>query len=366
MPEFAQVGDFCPNKQCNDHGKRQSEQQQNIKKHGKTPKGCQRYRCETCHRTFTETKGTIFYRRHTPAEEIMDTLAFVAEGSRIRSLERVKGHKDDTILSWIRAAAAHAQAIEAVLLQEYQVSRGQLDALWAFVGDKGDKKGHTETAESGQFWRATMLDMDTRLRAARGIAKTETQASEQVFQTLQRRGHPAAPPPTVSDGWGGIDDAMVAVYGQVPKYKGKGRPPTRKQPQPGWQYLQVVKQHDTHGHFTGTKLRVIYGNPEEVLPLLGKSTAYIERTHLTMRLFNGRLTRKTLAFSKRVEMLNASACLEDLVYNLARPLKTLRVALVNHPKRRWQERTPAMAAKLTDHIWTVKELFCTVVPPNNT
>ncbi len=80
-----------------------------------------------------------------------------------------------------------------------------------------------------------MLDMDPRLRGSRGIAKTETQASIKVFQTLKARGHPDTPPPTISDGWGGIDEAMIEVYGQVPEYKGRGRPPTRKQPQPGWQ-----------------------------------------------------------------------------------------------------------------------------------
>ena len=51
-----------------------------------------------------------------------------------------------------------------------------------------------------------MIDIDNRLRADRGIAKTETEASIEVFQALKRRGHPDAPPPTVSDGWGGIDD----------------------------------------------------------------------------------------------------------------------------------------------------------------
>jgi hypothetical protein len=209
-----------------------------------------------------------------------------------------------------------------------------------------------------------MIDVDTRLRVARGIAKTETEASQEVFETLKRRGHPHAPPPTVSDGWGGIDDAMVEVYGVVPEYQGIGRPPTRKQPQPGWQYLQVVKQRES-GRVVGTELRVIFGDEEEVLALLGKSTAYIERTHLTMRLFNGRLARKTLAFSKLAEMYRASATWEDLVYNLARPLKTLRLA-VNDPHRRWQPRSPAMAAGLSDRIWTVKELLTTVAPPVNT
>lgn len=212
-----------------------------------------------------------------------------------------------------------------------------------------------------------MLDRDTRLRVARGIAKTETLAAMEVFQTLKRRGHPEAPPPTISDGWGGIDEAIIEVYGQVPAYQGVGRPPTRKRPQPGWQYVQAVKQRE-HGRIVGVELRVIFGDPVKTLELLGQSTAYIERTHLTMRLFNGRLVRKTLAFSKDVGMYRASAAWEDLVYNLARPLKTLRLPVIGDPTRRWRQRSPAMAAGLTDHIWTVKELLKSVVPPllNNT
>jgi hypothetical protein len=212
-----------------------------------------------------------------------------------------------------------------------------------------------------------MLDMDTRLRVARGIAKTETEAATEVFHTLKRRGHPEAPPPTISDGWGGIDDAMGEVYGRVPEYRGVGRPPTRKRPQPGWQYVQAVKQRE-NGRVVGVELRVIWGDPIPTLALLGQSTSYVERTHLTMRLFNGRLVRKTLAFSKDVGMYRASAAWEDLVYNFARPLKTLRLEVFDDPRRRWKQRSPAMASGLTDHIWTVKELLKTVVPPllNNT
>jgi hypothetical protein len=207
-----------------------------------------------------------------------------------------------------------------------------------------------------------MIDTDTRLRAAGGIAKTETEASQIVFETLKQRGHPDQPPPTVSDGWGGIREAMVEVYGQVPAYTGKGRPPTHKQPGQGWQYLQVVKQRE-NGRVIGTELRVIYGDEEKVLNWLGKSTSYIERSHLTSRHFNSRLTRKTLAFSKTLAMHQAAAALEDAYYNLVRPHKSLRVE-VNESLRRWQPRTPAMASDLTDHIWTVKELFLKVPVPS--
>jgi len=138
--KLAQVGDFCPNESCPDYGKLQSDQQRNIKKAGKTKQGRQRYQCKTCKQTFTETKGTIFYRRRTPEEEIIETLAFIAEGVRISSLARVKGHKEDTILDWLRAAAQHAEEMEEVLMAEYHLDQGQLDALWSYVGNKGEKK----------------------------------------------------------------------------------------------------------------------------------------------------------------------------------------------------------------------------------
>jgi hypothetical protein len=229
-----------------------------------------------------------------------------------------------------------------------------------------EKKSYPETDESGQFWRSTYLDIDTRLRVARGIGKNETLASIKVFEMLKTRGHPDGPPATISDGWGGIDQAMIEVYGLVPEYRGRGRPPTHKKPGEDWLYLQMVKQRDERGHFLGTKLRAIYGSKTELIELLGESTAYIERSNLTSRMFNARQTRKTLAFSKEVFFYEAAALLEDCYYNLVRPHKSLRLPVVDALPKKWSPRTPAMAAHLTDHIWSVKELFSVVPVPINT
>ena len=229
-----------------------------------------------------------------------------------------------------------------------------------------ERKNYPETDESGQFMRSTLIDMDSRLRVARAIEKDETQASVGVFRMLKQRGHPDGPPATISDGWGGIDQAMVEVYGLVPDYQGRGRPPTRKKPGPDWQYLQMVKQRDQHGRFQGTKLRIIFGNKTEVIELLGKSTAYIERSNLTSRLFNSRQVCKTLAFSKDIDAYRAAAAWEDSYYNLVRPHKSLRLAVQEDVSRRWSLRTPAMTAGLTDHIWTVKELLTTLPLPSVT
>ena len=138
--KMVHVGDFCPNTACADYGKLQNNQQYNIKKFGKTPAGRQRYQCKTCKRTFTETKGTLFYRLRTPEDEVVEVLALIAEGLRISSITRVKGYKEDTILHWIRTAGEHAEAVEEELLKNYQLERGQLDSLWAYVGHKGEKR----------------------------------------------------------------------------------------------------------------------------------------------------------------------------------------------------------------------------------
>jgi hypothetical protein len=199
----------------------------------------------------------------------------------------------------------------------------------------------------------------TRLRVGRGVGKTETAASIELFQGVKTRSGSPIPPPLVSDGWGGHREALVEVYGQVPAYQGRGRPPSRKRPQAGWQYLQMVKQRED-GRVVGIQARTIYGKTTT----LDHHTAYVERTNLTSRHMTGRLVRKTLGFSKELSMLRAACAWEDVVYNLTRHVKTLRVE-VNDGCRRWQKRSPAMVAGLTDHIWTIQELLFLVPVPIN-
>ena len=98
--------------------------------------------------------------------------------------------------------------------------------------------------------------------------------------------------------------------------------------------------------------------------VVGAHTASVERTNLTARQMNGRLVRKTRSYSKQLDALTASCAWEDWVYNLTRPVKTLALP-VDTDQRRWQRQTPAMAAGLTDHQWTVKELLLTVVAPED-
>ena len=83
--------------------------------------------------------------------EILEVLAFLAEGVRISTLARVKGHKEDTILEWLREAAHHVAQIDTLLLANYQLERGQLDRLWSYVGNKGEKKIPRKRKKAGSF-----------------------------------------------------------------------------------------------------------------------------------------------------------------------------------------------------------------------
>jgi len=133
MGELASVGEFCPNAACEHYGVTQAE---NIIRCGKTKDGRQRFQCKTCRQTFNERKGTLFYNRKTDEKDILECLALLADGSRISSISRAKGIKEDTILSFLREAADHAEQVEATLLHDYRISRVQIDGLWTYVGRK--------------------------------------------------------------------------------------------------------------------------------------------------------------------------------------------------------------------------------------
>ena len=127
-----------------------------------------------------------------------------------------------------------------------------------------------------------------------------------------------------------------------------------------WHYLQVVKVRDDYHRVTALKPRLVWGKALQAKQPLAPNVAYIERTHLTSRLMNARLARKSLRFSKRLQPLISSAFWCDMVYNLVHPHKSLRLPSPN-PPRRWFPCSPAMTAGLTDHLWSIRELL-SVVP----
>lgn len=154
VKELVEAGSFCWNEQCSHFG---AVGAGNLRLYGKNRGGTQRFQCKTCKKAFAATRGTPFYGVRDP-ERMLRALALLGERCSLRGVQRAMGVKPDTLLEWLEKAAAHASVIEALLQQRHQVTRVQLDALWAYVGHKGEKGGALKSktaAPSGAPARST-------------------------------------------------------------------------------------------------------------------------------------------------------------------------------------------------------------------
>jgi len=144
--QIATIGSFCLNEKCEDYKK---INQKNVVKCGKTETGVQRYRCKTCKKSFTETKGTIFYRCRHSEEEIIECLAMLGDRSSLAAIHRIKGIKEETVCQWLERASAYISQFEEYIVKNHKLSRVQLDALWTYVGHKGEKEKNISEALFG-------------------------------------------------------------------------------------------------------------------------------------------------------------------------------------------------------------------------
>jgi len=127
-------GLYCPNPECSSFGQEEDCQLERHAYYG--PNRTTQYLCRACGKTFSETKGTFFYRLRTPREKILTALAMVAEGGGIRATGRAMGVDKDTIQRWVERAGKHTEEVSAYLIVSRHLSQAHLDALWTFVKKK--------------------------------------------------------------------------------------------------------------------------------------------------------------------------------------------------------------------------------------
>ena len=131
-------------------------------------------------------------------------------------------------------------------------------------------------------------------------------------------------------------------------------------------YAQVCKKV-VKGHVVEVIQHVVFGDTDEILRLFGANfggcinTSYIERINLTVRNSLARFIRKGMNYSKNALMHSRAIDFFQAWYNFVKPHKSLRL-MVNCGNKKWLQRTPAMAQKFTNHIWTLKELLTFRVP----
>ena len=216
----------------------------------------------------------------------------------------------------------------------------------------------------------TAIKPDTRIFLGHHEGGRTIEDAEILFADIEEKRALNSPIPVfTSDNWDSFETALVHTYGliETPEYSGRGRPP-----QPRWipyedlKYAQVCKIRKK-GKVIRVVQRVVFGDEEEVLKLLGAdknrciNTAYIERFHLTIRNCLARFVRKGMNYSKNPIVHSRALDLLQAWYNLIKTHKSLRLPCLDG-KRRWIKRTPMMAEGITEHVWTMKELLTFRLP----
>lgn len=199
------------------------------------------------------------------------------------------------------------------------------------------------------------------------VGKRDLKSARKLIEEVKKRSDDFIPLFT-SDELSHYEDTLKMVYGtmKVPSYSGRGRPPKHPViiPNPSLDYAQVVKTR-RKGRVVKVETKVVLGNPERIEECLKASPvsnkiniSLVERNNSTLRQDCRRLTRKTYGFSKRVDMLEGHINVISATYHLCRYHHGLKEPLpVQTQRRKWYHRTPAMAAGITDHKWTIMELL---------
>jgi len=341
--------------------------------------------CTVCSTYFMETKGTIFYRNHTSTDTIdtvWQALKALAEGLDIQATARVFEVEPDTVQNWLEQAARHMETVSRYLLHDLQLSQVQVDELWALMGKREEK--HKRNAN----WVWVAVDPVSKLFLAFVVG-------DRSVNTAQLLIHAVLPllggtrvsvlalgcvPLFMSDQWSAYGIALLTHFGywaKQPRRYRLGRPPSpRWKPLPILHYAQVVK-HRVKGRVVGVSHRLVYGSMARVEQILSQTgvgrlinTAFIERMNLAIRHHVAALGRKVLSLAKTKVGLVSQLYLCQSYHNFCLPNSSLRLPLPQpqltkgrgSPKK-WQQRTPAMAAGITDHIWRMEEMLLFKTPP---
>jgi IS1 family transposase len=240
----------------------------------------------------------------------------------------------------------------------------QCDEKWAFVGKKEANcdPNNPDDERQGDHWDHVALDAEHRLVLSVVPGKRTAENVQALLQDVKKRLGGRTPNLITTDEYPAYETAVLRAFGEevVPEPTGKpGRPREPYfAPRPDLNYAVVHKTREK-GRVTKVGFRVIFGTAVSVAMALAVSfaskainTAFVERQNGSDRNRNGRKARKTYCFSKDWEVHQAATYFTMYSYNFCWPVRTLRH---RGPDDRWQARTPAMTAKLTDHVWPLSE-----------
>jgi len=258
----------------------------------------------------------------------------LVEGMSIRATCRVTGAAKNTVAKLLGDLGAACSAYMAEVMVDLPCERLQADEIWSFCYAKARNVPAEHEGEFGygDVWTWVALDADTKLVPSFMIGRRDTEDAYAFMTDLAGRLRKRVQ--LTTDGHKPYLQAVEGAFGSDIDYAMLHKI-YEASPEPQKRYSPA--------RCTGVDIRVVQGDPDP-----GHiSTSYVERQNLTMRMGLRRFTRLTNAFSKKVENLAAAVALHFMFYNFARPHKSL-----SDP----YPRTPAMAAGISDHVWTLAEI----------
>lgn len=305
---------------------------------GKDRKGNQRFRCNSCRKTFQEAKEKPLGNMYLPMEKAVLVLRLLVEGNSIRSTERITGVEKKTILSLLVLAGEKCERLLNEKIKDVAVRDVQADEMWGFVGMKQKTMRRKVAANSleagsrmGDAYTFVAIERHTKLVIAWHLGKRQVrdtvEFTEKIYEATSGRFQ------LTTDGFAAYPDAVAYSLGTRVDFA---------------QLIKIYEQPEQGGgehRYSPAKVvealpRPMFGNPDPERIC----TSHVERQNLTMRMMMRRLTRLTNAFSKKWENLRAALALHFAYYNFCRIHKTIRC-------------TPAMEAGIANHVWEIQDLL---------
>jgi transposase-like protein len=346
---------FCHNEGCRAYGR---EGEGHIVIHSSAER---RYQCKRCKRTFSETRGTALYRVHKPKELVLTVVTLLAHGCPLQAICAAFGLDERTVARWEREAGMQCRRVHEHIVEAGRVELGQVQADELRVRVVG-----------GVMWLAGALAVQSRLWLG-GVVSLRR--DRDLIRTLLSRVRSCGSVRAVllcTDGLASYPKAAIHLF-REPLHTGRVGRPRLILPE-GLMVAQVIKRY-ARRRVIDVLRRVVTGAEEAVATCLrvtqGGSetavinTAYIERLQATFRSRLAALVRRSRAPVRLRETLEAGMWLVGTSYNFCWTHESLRRARErgDRPGGKWVQSTPAQAAGLADHRWSVEELLSFRVPP---
>ena len=341
---------FCPQGECPLRGQKA---QGNLVIHSRKER---RYRCLCCGHTFVERKGTAFYRLHTDEAVVALVVTLLAHGCPLQAVVAAFGFDERTVAAWQGRAGKQSEQVHRARVRSGQVEleHVQADELWVkLVGRK--------------VWMALALAVPSRLWLGGGISgRRDGDLIRDLVDQVRRCAKHLGILVCV-DGLASYVSAFCRAFKErVPTGQRGGQP--KRLPE-SFLLGQVIKRA-LHCRGVEVAHRAVIGSLAQIEERVratggGQSlnTAYIERLNATFRSCLVPLIRRGRCLARKETTLHGGMYLVGTVYNFCCFHDSLRCLNPDPAGRKWRERTPAMAAGLTDHRWSVPELLQDRVAP---